>query len=353
MESTNSLSKSETVLVLQGGGSLGAYECGVYKTLSKHGIKFDVIVGTSIGAVNASIIAGSNTNDAAKNLEDFWLTLSEKITMMVPIQNRSFFSTLYASIWGNPNVASPIYGIPNPWILSMNEPFVYDTSPLKETVSKFVDFKKLNDKNNTRLIISSVDIQRGKSVIFDTRMEKLDVDHIAASASYPFYGISWTQKDGKHLWDGSLLSNTPLREAIDSSPTCDKNVYIVNLFPKQHMDLPKNISEAWHRARDIMHTDKTEHNVRMSKVISRHLDLLKKMYEIIENMELNKENKTKFKQIQPEYEKLVSRRGAIIRNIIRIERKEESHFLLEDADFSLSKIKHLIEEGEKDAEKVL
>lgn len=48
----------ETILVMQGGGSLGAYECGVYKALSKHGIKFDIVAGTSIGAVNAAIVAG-------------------------------------------------------------------------------------------------------------------------------------------------------------------------------------------------------------------------------------------------------------------------------------------------------
>jgi NTE family protein len=47
--------KLETVLVMQGGGSLGAYECGVYKALSKHGKKFDIVAGTSIGAINASI----------------------------------------------------------------------------------------------------------------------------------------------------------------------------------------------------------------------------------------------------------------------------------------------------------
>ena len=48
----------ETVLIMQGGGSLGAYECGVYKALHKLGIEFDIIAGTSIGAVNAAIIAG-------------------------------------------------------------------------------------------------------------------------------------------------------------------------------------------------------------------------------------------------------------------------------------------------------
>ena len=52
-EKQNELSV-ETVLVMQGGGSLGAYECGVYKTLAKHNIKFDIVSGTSIGALNAS-----------------------------------------------------------------------------------------------------------------------------------------------------------------------------------------------------------------------------------------------------------------------------------------------------------
>jgi predicted acylesterase/phospholipase RssA len=69
----------ETVLILQGGGSLGAYECRVWKTLAKHNIKFEIIAGTSIGAVNAAIIAahkGSNNSeidndDSAKMLENF------------------------------------------------------------------------------------------------------------------------------------------------------------------------------------------------------------------------------------------------------------------------------------------
>lgn len=63
--------KSETVLVLQGGGSLGAFECGVYKALERRGIRFDVVAGTSIGAINAGIIAGSKTGEPAKDLEDF------------------------------------------------------------------------------------------------------------------------------------------------------------------------------------------------------------------------------------------------------------------------------------------
>src|SRR2546428_2925944 len=69
----------ETVLILQGGGSLGAYECGVYKALNKHGIKFDIIAGTSIGAINAAIIAGAK-NDPVKDFENFWIDISQYLT---------------------------------------------------------------------------------------------------------------------------------------------------------------------------------------------------------------------------------------------------------------------------------
>ena len=71
----------ETVLVMQGGGSLGAYECGVYKALERHEIKFDIVAGTSIGAVNAGIIAGSKSGQPTKDLEDFWLHIAEYVTL--------------------------------------------------------------------------------------------------------------------------------------------------------------------------------------------------------------------------------------------------------------------------------
>jgi hypothetical protein len=119
------------------------------------------------------------------------------------------------------------------------------------------------------------------------------------------------------------------------------------------MELPKNMAESWHRARDIMHADNTEHSMRISTVISRQLDLLKKLPFILERATLDKELESEFLEIKSEYEKLVSHRGAVIRDIIRIERKEKTHSLLEDADFSESKIKSLILQGEHDAMDVL
>ena len=85
----------ETVLVLQPRGSLGAYECGVYKTLIKHNIKFDIVAGTSIGALNEAIIGAAAHNhdsveNSAKELENFWLDLA---VTLIPLPQQ--FSSLY------------------------------------------------------------------------------------------------------------------------------------------------------------------------------------------------------------------------------------------------------------------
>lgn len=196
-------------------------------------------------------------------------------------------------------------------------------------------------------------MQKSESVTFDSKFTSIDADHIIACAGFPFYGIAWTEKDGKYLWDGSLQSNTPLREVIDASPKHDKNVYIVNLFPRIQREIPKNMLDSWHRARDIMHTDKTEQNIRMSKVISRYLTLLRQMHDIISNVQLDEKMKESFREIEKEYHKLADERGAIIKNITRIERTEDEPFLFEDADFSISTIKKLIKQGENDAENAL
>ena len=70
--------KLEIILVLQGGGSLGAYECGVYKALYKRGIEFDILAGSSIGAINASIITAAQNSEknAAEILESFCAQLA-------------------------------------------------------------------------------------------------------------------------------------------------------------------------------------------------------------------------------------------------------------------------------------
>jgi NTE family protein len=349
----------ETVLVMQGGGSLGAYECGVYKTLARHGIKFDIVAGTSIGAINAGILAGSRSGHPEEDLEAFWLDVAETITpSTIPDYLRAIMSSSYAAFYGNPKVFSPVWFMApslnsGSGFLSYKWPYLYDLTVLKNTLKKYVDFTRLDDRNTPRLIVTCTDIKKSEAVIFDSMNTNIDADHLVACAGYPFYGVGWTEKDGKYLWDGALLSNTPLREVINSSPKHDKKVYIVNLFPRVQEEVPENMLDAWHRARDIMHTDKTDHNVRMSEVISRYLLLLREMHDIISNAQLSDELHKRFTKLEREYHKLADERGAVIDEITKIERAEDLHFLFEDADFSIATIKKLIKQGEEDAEKAL
>jgi NTE family protein len=351
--------QQETVLIMQGGGSLGAYECGVYKSLTRQGIKFDIVAGTSIGAINAGIIAGSKSGDASNDLENFWLDVAETITpSSLSDSLRCIASSSYAAIYGNTKVFAPIWF--NLW-QSSNDGFLppfqwdylYDIAPLKNTLQKYIDFSKLNGHNTPRLIISCTDIKKSEPVSFDSMYQNIDVDHLAACAGFPFYGIKWTEKDGRYLWDGALLSNTPLREVIDASPKKHKKVYIVNLFPHIQDDLPQNMMDVWHRARDIMHTDKTDNSIKMSKVISRYLLIMREMHDIISNASLDEDLHERFRKIEPEYHKLAENRGAIINEMTKIERSEDVHYILEDADFSLVTIRKLIRQGEEDAEKAL
>lgn len=380
-------SNLETVLVMQGGGSLGAYECGVYKTLVKHDIKFDIISGTSIGAVNAAIIATHSSRDeadknSASELERFWLELAEALvpfpeeysSLYITDELRALIASSYSAIFGNPKAFFPLW-FTHTWreadgasFHSHPHPFPYplfDITPLKDTLGRYVDLTRLKNNNSQsrlrcpRLIVTATDVQTSRPVIFDSNNIDFELDNIIASAGFPFYGISWTKKDGRFLWDGALLNSTPLREVIDASPIANKIVYLINIFPHYQRRLPQDMYQVWHRARDIIYTDKTESNVRLSKIISRYLSLLNEFHDLLttitksNHIEIDLDLKKRFAKIQNEYEKLALQRGTIIEKIIRIERPEKTHFLFEDADFSITTIKKLIKQGERDAEKVL
>jgi NTE family protein len=384
-------SVTETVLVLQGGGSLGAYECGVYKTLAKHDIKFDILAGSSIGAINSSIICSAqNANkNAAQVLEDFWLTLAEGnvppafLTYSLPTfaslpstlsadKMMAILSSMYSVTYGNPKAFMPRWFKPDSsdYFLPYKWNYLYDATLLKNTLNQFIDFRYLNkvaghDKINqgnkntkilrSRLIISAADIQKGEAVIFDSYKMDIDADSIVACTGYPFYGIQWSTKDGRYLWDGSLLTNTPMLEAIKASPEYNKKFYIVDVFPREQNELPTNMIEVWHRARDIIFMDKTNTNIEMLKIREKHLSLLKKIHDIVnaDDTKMDEKSKAKFKEIESEYNELVHGYGAVIEEVTRIGRKEKMHYLFEDGDFSAYRIKKLIKEGEEDAMKAL
>ena len=339
-----SASSLENVLILQGGGSLGAFGCGVFKALANNNVKLDIVAGTSIGGVNAAIIAGSKDDtNPEKVLEQFWLELaagsrtysssshptyspsfiqwlatadkfssfaSQYNSNVQPDKNLKIKSTLSAygsAVYGNDKffkprwkpeyvLTDPEYSIPTEWT------YMYDHSPLVKTLEKYIDYTKLKPTgghSNTRLIMTAVNVLTAQPLTFDSYKQQITPKHILATCGYPVYAFPWIEvESGVYAWDGGLLSNTPLREVIDASPVKDKQVFLVENYPKNIVKLPKNLPEVYHRARDIMFSDKTELNITMSKVISMYLRYIDEMYQVIEEfVDMNKAVKKRIEKI--------------------------------------------------------
>ena len=375
----------ENVLILQGGGSLGAFACGVFKAFAKKNKKFDIIAGTSIGGINGAIAAGSNNDRPEVDLENFWLDLAESSYNIIPDiftfdfdyqkyqtkLKRSPAASLNAAFYGVPDFFIPRwlnFNISNPdssQIEQYYQPpwkwtYIYDNSVLSKTLEKYIDFKKLSPRsqqNNTnegnsninpRLIITAVDVLTAEPLMFDSYKMHIGMKHLLATIGYPQYGFPWVEiSDGKFAWDGSLLSNTPIREVMVASPCKDKNIFVVENYPKKIEKLPANMSEIMSRAKDIMFTDKTQSLIKMSRLITRHVNLIEALYDIFEASDHSKIDKDKVDYINKEHSTLVEKHGAKILKLHRITRNiPETQYPLQNADFSVATIKELIKQGE-------
>jgi NTE family protein len=374
----------ENVLILQGGGSLGAFGCGVFKSLTNNNIKVDIVAGTSIGGLNATIIAGSKGDHPEKALEQFWLELTEGSsnlnspfidwlaaypTSTTPhsgithlAQTKSRLAFYGSGIYGNNKVFvprwRPDYSTDPQYFTPYNWTYLFDHSPLVKTLEKYVDFNKLqpNGNSNTRLIITAVNVLTAEPLIFDSAKQQISPKHVLATTGYPTYYFQWIEVEkGVYAWDGSLLSNTPLREVIDASPVNDKRIFLVENYPKNTDKLPDNILEVQHRARDIMFSDKTQQNIKMAKAITYQLRFIDELYHAVENRfdMQNKEDKKKFEKIRAKYKKIAEEHGAEIKAVYHITRDERSPSLYENADFSSNMIKVSISDGEMKTNEIL
>ena len=78
MHSVKANLPGQIVLVLQGGGALGSYQTGVYEALHEAGVEPDWIIGTSIGAINAALIAGNEPENRLAKLREFWQRVEQR-----------------------------------------------------------------------------------------------------------------------------------------------------------------------------------------------------------------------------------------------------------------------------------
>jgi NTE family protein len=258
-------SDEKIVLVLQGGGALGAYQAGAYEALCEAGQAPSWVAGISIGAVNAAIIAGNPPERRAERLREFWERVSSRL-LAWPLgsddNSRRLFnetSATLAAIGGVPGFFAP--RIPPAVLMPQGTPeaiSVYDTEPLKITLNELVDFDLLNS-GAVRLSIGAVQVLSGNMKYFDTAKQRVGPEHIMASGALP-PGFPPIEIDGEPYWDGGLVSNTPLEYVLErSGPRTDMCIFQIDLFSARG-GMPENLFDIAQREKEIRYSSRTRLN---------------------------------------------------------------------------------------------
>ncbi len=270
--------QSQRVLVLQGGGALGSYQAGAYQALCHHDFEPEWIAGISIGAINAAIIAGNPREKRIGKLKEFWETVSSGSVMpwsgfVQGEQARSAFNETSAALvaaFGVPGFFTPRLPPAALWPPgSPQSQSYYDTSPLRATLEKLVDFDLINS-GKTRLSVGAVSVTTGNFRYFDNHEfrklgKKIGPEHIMASGALP-PGFPSIEIEGEHYWDGGISSNTPLDYVLDMETARDLLIFQIDLFSARG-PLPNNLMEAAEREKDIRFSSRTRMNTDKAKKV--------------------------------------------------------------------------------------
>jgi NTE family protein len=251
----------DCVLVLQGGGALGAYQGGVFEALSHIYPDPDWVAGISIGAINAALIAGNAATDRVAKLREFWELVSSSWWTTPLLGSRESLNEAQAGqalIFGVPGFFAPrIPAAPFQPSGTLGAISYYDTTPLKQTLERLVDFDRVNT-GSTRLSVGAVNVRSGNFEYFDSTKTRIDARHIMASGALP-PGFAPVEIDGEHYWDGGLVSNTPLQHVLDRPSPRHRVVFQVDLFAALGA-LPATLSEVTEREKDIRFSSRTRLN---------------------------------------------------------------------------------------------
>ncbi len=258
------VSANECILVLQGGGALGAYQAGVFESLSKVYGEPSWVAGISIGAINAALIAGNPPAQRVARLREFWDLVSSGAAPPAIHSNLggrdclNEVSATRAMLLGVPGFYAPrVPPAPFQPRGTLAAISYYDTVPLKATLERLIDFELLNT-GPVRLSVGAVNVRSGNFEYFDTGKEPLDVRHIMASGALP-PGFPPVEIDGEHYWDGGLVSNTPLQYVLDQPGKVRRVVFQVDLFAATGA-LPTTLNEVTEREKDIRFSSRTRLN---------------------------------------------------------------------------------------------
>lgn len=454
-------------MIFQGGGSLGAYEAGVYKAtyelLSERDVKlgrkgkpiFHIVAGTSIGAMNAAVLVSyvkenKSWQGSADRLIEFWEYMATESFMdSIPSFNqwwnylhyfykdlassesaRRYYNTKQFMFRGVPNVFTISTMLEDRRFLDpINTQYLYSNKPLKKSLEKFAKFPIATSyqNNEPRLLLVSVDVQEGSTVVFDSYEKEggirkteygrygpeysrgpndpegyeyvishndgIEVDFVLASGSVPVNyeytklqvedtnsshriksGIEkqkeeWdnpTTKKVRYFWDGDIIANTPLREAViehrrywasvRKSEVPPLRVFIVNVHPIKQDSLPADHDALVDRKNDLTYHDRTLFDERMALMMTDYVKIANRLIKLAEDNKIEKSliddilkqqadtrnfSTGKHLRFADLIEHMVS-----VEQVIRIERKNDTHTISNKTfDFSRTTVRNLIRDG--------
>ena len=320
------------VLVLQGGGALGAYQVGVYQALHEAGIEPEWVIGTSIGAFNAAVIACNGPEERLPQLRRLWERFERA-------DGAAEFS---AVLWGIPGFFAPrlpVWGGLHARV-GIDSASYYSTAPLRETLAQFVDVERLG--KSMRLTVGAVNVKRGTMRYFDSRDAPVGIDEVMASGALP-PGFPAVRVDGEPYWDGGLYSNTPLEAVLDDNPRRSSLIFAVNVWqPTGHE--PESLWEVLAREKDIMYASRADSHIARQKQIHHLRHVIREVSKRLSKEQLQTE----------ECQELASWGCHTVMHVVRLLAPAlDGEDYWKDLDFSAAGIRFRCEAGYADARRML
>ncbi len=225
----------DVALVLSGGAALGAYQAGAYEALHEAGLLPSHVAGTSIGAFNATLIAGNRPEDRVERLTRFWDAVAEPIDQARygiehgPVRRmQARLASGRSRLMGRPRFHAPQLLEALAPMPAFRSPGLYNLRPAAETLSELASFPGPGDA--VRLTLQATELATGLPVRFDSSTQVLRPDHVIASSSLlPDYPP--TEIEGLLLCDGGFSENLPLRAVLGEVPERPLLCVAVDLIP--------------------------------------------------------------------------------------------------------------------------
>jgi NTE family protein len=279
----------QIVLVFQGGGALGAYQAGVYQALHEVGVEPDWIIGTSIGAINASLIAGNEPENRLERLEEFWRRMRRKefwgLSSWPGLNDTaSYWSTLFGGIPGffEPN---PLAFLGAHYPLGRDQAGFYSTAPLEKTLTELVDFS-LVERCMPRLTVGAAHVRTSQMRYFDSRETVISARHVMASGALP-PAFPAVRIDGELYWDGGILSNTPTEAIFDDFPRQNSLIFAVHMWNPMGAE-PESIWDVLHRQKDIQYSSRVASHIERQRQVHKLRHVVSELVRMMPDADRNR-----------------------------------------------------------------